>query len=124
MSQLKYIITADDSDFKKKIAEVAKLASQSGGKMVADVNKTVEAEVAKRKDVTKVIEEQTAAIQKRNREEAKAPVRKPVPFEIVRGNEGEISSGTVVSPKDIERAANANKAYAASTQLAQQGLEK
>lgn len=103
MSQLKYIVEVDDSDFKKKLAEMATLAAKNGGKMAADTQKKVAEEIAGKNKVIEKVKEQAAEVRKLN-------------LEISRGDTAQIKSGTVVSPNDIERAKAANDAYAASVQ--------
>lgn len=129
MAELKYIISADDSQFKKTMANVAKLAAENGGKMISDVNKAVDAEISKRKKVTKVIEEQTAAIQKRNAEENKASVRRAsVDFQIQGQKDisssvaGSNTSDVLVNENDLKKAAAANEAYSRTIVRVNKGL--
>lgn len=103
MSQLKYIVEVDDSDYKKKMAQMAKLASENTGQGIALAKKGMSEEVNARQTIIEKVKEQGKEVRKLN-------------LEISRGDTAQIKSGTVVSPGDIERAKVANDAYAASVQ--------
>lgn len=62
MAELKHIITADDSQFKKTLADVAKESAKASQKMASEANKAVESEVTKRKQLAASIRDQTKSI--------------------------------------------------------------
>lgn len=116
MAGLKFIITADDTPFRKILKKLKDDQAAEMRKAMQQVTDITDTEKKKRKEVIATINQETQAIKKRNQEEANRPVRKAVLSEVAayqKSQTGTISSGSVAG-QHAELGKLANAATAAS----------